>query len=660
MTKTKMTFRKLLAMLLVIMIGVTFTPSIAVEAFASTGEDLTLTLVDENKTQYIEGDPILVKATGNTEGAWVALYLETDVKDDPARGGSHSFRWYFVSDRSGYEVDITEDALAQGNPRGPIKPGKYVVMLFGDDGYDKVLKTIPIEVTEDPNKDPGNPSDELSLKLVDETKTTYKIGEPVEIVATGIADGAWVGLYEEGAPKDPNNGGVTSKRWFYTVEYNGIKVNMVDAKFDGNNHGALKEGSYEIILFGDGGYNAVLKTIPIKLEGMIDIDESQFTLEVEKTDYKYKDQIKVKATGKGINDGAWVGLYPADMKEYGDGFLYYYYVRDYEGIFTAIQSKTGGSAAEKYVPHGKYELVLFADGGYDFPVKKVGITVTRDAMSLKVIREAGCATIGLEYAIYEDGTSEYREIPSLGGHDWDSTAVKIAGKNKHQYSCKRDADHKKKVEKCTFGEGKVIVPATTESAGKREFTCTVCNGKYTESIPKLRLKEEPKLSATKWVYNGKNRRPAVQSISDIFGKELVKDTDYTVTYPKASKKVGTYYATVKFKGDYSGSYKLKYVVNPKSVTLTKNTKGQKKAFKATWKKASAQVTGYQIKYSTDKNFKKNVSYKKVKGIKKSSATVKNLKAKKKYYVKVRTYKVVNGKTYYSAWSKYRYLTTKAK
>ena len=659
MTNTKMTFRKLLAMLLVIMIGVTFTPSFAVEAFASTGEDLTLTLVDENKTQYVEGDPILVKATGDAEGAWVGLYLETDVKDDPARGGSHSFRWYYVSERSGYEVDITDDALAQGNPRGPVKPGKYDLMLFGDGGYDKVLKTIKIEVIADPNKDPGNPSDELSLKLVDESKTTYKIGEPVEIIATGIAEGAWVGLYEAGAAKDPNAGGVTSKRWYYTADYNGIKVNIADAKFDGNNHGGLKEGEYELFLFGDGGYGTILKTIPITLSGMVDIDESQFTLEVEKTDYKYKDQIKVKATGRGINEGAWVGLYPADMKEYGDGYLYYYYVRDYEGFFTAIQSKTPGSAAEKYVPHGKYDVVIFADGSYQFPVKKVGITVTRDAQSLKVIREAGCATIGLEYAIYEDGTAEYREIPSMGGHDWEATAVKIAGKKKHEYTCKRaggNESHKTKVEKCTYGEGVVVAPATVEAAGQREFTCTVCNGTYTESIPKLRLKEEPSITVTKYVYNGKNRQPAVTEVYDIFGKEI----PYTVTYPKSSKNVGVYTATVKFTGDYEGSYKLKYTINPKGVIMTKNTKGLKKSFKATWKKAPAQATGYQIAYSTNKNFKNKVFYKKVKGINKTSVTVKKLKAKTKFYVKVRTYKVVNGKTYYSAWSGSRIVNTKAK
>lgn len=41
-----------------------------------------------------------------------------------------------------------------------------------------------------------------------------------------------------------------------------------------------------------------------------------------------------------------------------------------------------------------------------------------------------------------------------------------------------------------------------------------------------------------------------------------------------------------------------------------------------------------------------------------SKKVKGLKAKKKYFVRIRTYKVVNGKTYYSGWSSAKKVTTK--
>ena len=69
----------------------------------------------------------------------------------------------------------------------------------------------------------------------------------------------------------------------------------------------------------------------------------------------------------------------------------------------------------------------------------------------------------------------------------------------------------------------------------------------------------------------------------------------------------------------------------------------------------ASVSGYEIQLATDKKFKKN---KKTVTIKKQKTTVKKLKAKKKYYVRVRTYKIVNGKKVYSSWSKIKSVKTK--
>lgn len=57
-------------------------------------------------------------------------------------------------------------------------------------------------------------------------------------------------------------------------------------------------------------------------------------------------------------------------------------------------------------------------------------------------------------------------------------------------------------------------------------------------------------------------------------------------------------------------------------------------------KQTSQTTGYQIQYSTKKNFKKNVKSITVKKNSKTSATVSKLSAKKKYYVRIRTYKTV--------------------
>ena len=86
----------------------------------------------------------------------------------------------------------------------------------------------------------------------------------------------------------------------------------------------------------------------------------------------------------------------------------------------------------------------------------------------------------------------------------------------------------------------------------------------------------------------------------------------------------------------------------KKVVKLKSVKKGKKSFTATWKKVKG-VDGYQIQYSLKKNMKKSKS-KTVKGSKKTKVTVKKLKKGKKYYVRVRTYKIINGNKVYGKWS----------
>lgn len=85
-------------------------------------------------------------------------------------------------------------------------------------------------------------------------------------------------------------------------------------------------------------------------------------------------------------------------------------------------------------------------------------------------------------------------------------------------------------------------------------------------------------------------------------------------------------------------------------------KAGKKSFTAAWKKAPS-VNGYEIQYATNTKFKKakTITVKKDSTVK---TTVKNLTAKKKYYVRIRAYKTINGKKYKSAWSKTKTVTPK--
>lgn len=96
-------------------------------------------------------------------------------------------------------------------------------------------------------------------------------------------------------------------------------------------------------------------------------------------------------------------------------------------------------------------------------------------------------------------------------------------------------------------------------------------------------------------------------------------------------------------------------------TTVKLSKAKKTSIKVSWKKISG-VAAYQIQYSTSKNFKKAKTVKV--SAKSASKVLKKLKKNKKYYVRVRSYKVtkVNNKSknVYSAWSAKKVLKTKKK
>ena len=163
-----------------------------------------------------------------------------------------------------------------------------------------------------------------------------------------------------------------------------------------------------------------------------------------------------------------------------------------------------------------------------------------------------------------------------------------------------------------------------------------------------------KLKTTSYTYDGKSKKPAL-IVTDSNGKTIAS-SNYTVKY-SSNKKLGTATATITFKGNYEGTKKLTYKINPKGVSISKLSKG-KKQFKATWKKQKTQTTGYQIEYSANKNFKSGNKKVTIKKNKTTSTTVKKLKKNKKYYVRIRTYKTVKGTKYYSGWSKVKNVKTK--
>ena len=164
-----------------------------------------------------------------------------------------------------------------------------------------------------------------------------------------------------------------------------------------------------------------------------------------------------------------------------------------------------------------------------------------------------------------------------------------------------------------------------------------------------------KLSKTSFTYNGKVQKPTV-TVKDSKGTALKNGRDYTVKYPSGRKNVGTYSVTVTMKGNYSGSKKLSFSILPQGTSI-ESLSASSAGFTAKWKKKTNQITGYQLQYSTSNSFKsvKTITIKKNSD---TSRTVSNLKGRTKYYVRVRTYKKVGNKNYYSSWSSAKTVATK--
>ena len=181
------------------------------------------------------------------------------------------------------------------------------------------------------------------------------------------------------------------------------------------------------------------------------------------------------------------------------------------------------------------------------------------------------------------------------------------------------------------------------------------DGKYYQIKKGVRVTSAPyvkcddlyiRLSTTEYTYNGKTKKPSIK-IYDKDG-DKVSSKYYSVKYASGRKNVGKYKVTVKLKGKYSGSKKLYFTINPTGTEIDKIS-ASKSSLKVYVEKKSKQVTGYQIQYSTDKDFD-SATVKSISSYKTVSKKLSGLEAKKTYYVRVRTYKTVDGTKFYSDWS----------
>lgn len=246
------------------------------------------------------------------------------------------------------------------------------------------------------------------------------------------------------------------------------------------------------------------------------------------------------------------------------------------------------------------------------------------------------------------------------------TITVVAPTHAHQYSDQWTSDATNHWHECECGEKSDLSAhqfqwvidreATTTATGLKHQECATCG--YQTAAVTIPKKSAPTVSV-------KDSTVTVSNKSQTTKLDVKADKDAKLTYKSDNKSVkvdkngkvtiaknfvGKATITVTAtSGSVKSTKKVTITVNPKGTTFRSVYNGAGKKLKAYWNRNS-QVSGYQLQYGTSKNFTgcKTVT---LNSNKYTGSVRTGLKKNATYYVRIRTYKRVSGKTYYSAWSK---------
>ena len=149
--------------------------------------------------------------------------------------------------------------------------------------------------------------------------------------------------------------------------------------------------------------------------------------------------------------------------------------------------------------------------------------------------------------------------------------------------------------------------AYSNNVKKGTATATVTfKGNYSGTVKKTFIinpakVSNVKLSSTSYTYNGKTKTPSV-TVKDNKGRKLKNGTDYTVKYSSGRKNAGRYAVKVTFKGNYSGTVKKTFKINPAKVS---NVKLSSTSYTYNGKTKTPSVT---VKDSKGRKLKKGTDY----------------------------------------------------
>ena len=241
------------------------------------------------------------------------------------------------------------------------------------------------------------------------------------------------------------------------------------------------------------------------------------------------------------------------------------------------------------------------------------------------------------------------------------TITVVAPTHAHQYSNQWTSDATNHWHECECGEKSdmsahqfqwvIDREATTTATGLKHQVCATCG--YQTAPVTIPKKSAPTITV-------KDSTITVSNKSQTTKLDVKADKDAKLTYKSDNKSVkvdkngkvtiaknfvGKATITVTAtSGGAKTTQKVTITVNPKGTTFRAVYNGKGRKLKAYWNRNS-QVDGYQLQYGTGC---KTVT---LKSNQCTGSVRTGLKKNATYYVRIRTYKRVSGKTYYSDWSK---------
>ncbi|MGI6535228.1 MAG: leucine-rich repeat protein [Eggerthellaceae bacterium] len=477
--------------------------------------------------------------TKNVEqnGAWVGIYKRSDAV---ARGNvcsATSLAGWYVSAEGETTATLKNGSSIEGgntpwyNNNWTPTYGEYTALPF--DETDASNSSAPWRVTRAVN---------FSIDAngsVTTDNASYAVGDAVKVTASDPSSnsGAWVGIYPKSygieAGDDLSDTSSFSSipssiAWWMLPNAKNGSVTIQNGAFsddsftDGSTAGSaykindqtlfkLPDGDYTVALFDQnvsGNYVTAAYDFKVgKGNAEASLSMANTTLHVaDGVDQQISTKVKLDGASS-LSYDAWIGLYGKDdVPGTGDGTVQsiaYINTKDFaskadsDGYvdLTAVNSdgtpktsegtnrNSDSATTELNLKPGDYKVILFGDGGYSKQLKVVNFTVTDHEYELsKVIKEPTCTQegSGTYKCKYCDSTKTMR-LPMVA-HSWDKSTAKFNAKDRtHTLTCSVCGETK--TEDCTFDNGVITKKPTATATGVRTYTCTVCGGKYTVSIP---------------------------------------------------------------------------------------------------------------------------------------------------------------------------------